>query len=185
MIRAVVLALLVSACATPRVVHVPKTPYLLWVDARFLPDQRRDIKSAVETWNKALEGFERFDIVSDNFKPESGLTVPGVTIEASPLDPSWAIADTVGFRRAVGGVAKRSDLHVRLFLPKFVNGKIRFDIVVAHELGHVLGLEDNEPDSDLMRGPYGKHQNCIDLGTLRRVAIRHSWPEMPTKTVCF
>jgi len=156
--------------------RVPDTDPLVpvWIDERFSDDQRQEFLHAVVSWNKAIGGFQRFFIASMRADLTHGLVYPGVTVELATTTTT-ALANTNKIRGR----------RIRFFPATWSkHPECRYSVVLAHELGHTLGLNDDEVDSGLMRGPYGPHENCIDNGTLRRVALVNGWDQAKMTPVC-
>lgn len=154
----------------------------VWVDAAFPPVKRDAVEQAMSDWNAVLNGYYRFVIASEEmFVPSGGFTAGtrtslgwGLTIEyvlpvPDTINPSylaWLWRGSV----------------IQFFPTHFSSEDYR--IVAKHELGHFLGLDDNEPKSTLMHTPYSYDQWCIDSGTVAIVARKHHWAPEKLKPEC-
>lgn len=139
----------------------------------FEPDDRAKILRAVAEWNRALNGFVRFDILPDRAPAVAGKsqTTPWmiVAVEDHPGRPAsglaTALARTYGDPDGGGMITVYVD---RL-------GRSDLSGVVMHELGHALGL--GHDGSGLMAAHYhsSAHQ-CVDKSTVKALAAKRGLP---------
>jgi hypothetical protein len=178
-VRRALAALMLWGCAMSAGVsdRVPDVDPVIpvWIDERFSDAQRQEFSDAIRAWNKALGGYRRFFIASGRADFTHGLTYPGITVELALEHRSPSLATTNKIRGQ----------RIRFFPKTWAkHPECKHSVVLAHELGHTMGLDDDVPDSGLMRGPYGPHENCIDNGTLRRVALVNGWDQAKMTPVC-
>lgn len=172
---------------TPPPVETPSIP--TWIDRDFTSNEAKDIASAVETWNTALNGYERFEVVSTRFDMEPEVladiqsTGTGLVILARvetweglhrlpPGTLAWSYVDMPAFKE---------EAHRISFIPSRFNPNLSFEIVAMHEMGHVLGL------GDLYRAEYrgrlmyfeqingARVRRCVDEATIRALAAVRGW----------
>lgn len=173
----VVVALRLVACgadAPPRLrspAVTIETP--VWIDGRFPPPARDGIERALGRWNAALGGEREFVVASDELdRPRQWLGLAdhpmawGVTVTYHATTPTGVPDDYLA------QVFGASDVH--FYADHFTSES--YEWVALHELGHVLGLDDNEPHARLMSRPIDASAECIDTGTIAAVAHRRpSW----------
>src|SRR5271170_8083140 len=117
----VTLLLTLACCTTTRPIsapvgYEPPPPIRVWVSDKFTDDETAVIDRALDVWNTALNGFQRFISVTDSQRAD---------VIIRPFPP---YQDYLGTTNAVGGG------DVRLY-PRWDGS------VVLHEMGHVLGLD--------------------------------------------
>lgn len=177
--RALLLVATLSACAAPaeetRAIRDPRpvrvayeTP--VFVDARF-PVARRDaVEHALARWNAALGGARVFVVANDDLdRPRAWLGLSehplgwGVTVTYNAAAPDGVPA--LYLAEVVAG----NDVQ---FYGDHIGTRYAYEQIALHELGHVLGLADNESGSRLMRRPLDEAATCIDAGTIAALVQR-------------
>ena len=148
----------------------PREIVALRIAETFDLGDRAKILRAVSEWNLALNGFVRFEVVSDQAAPARGLQswmiVPakGEGLRA-PHGSSVPLAVTQPTTSAGGLMV----VHVDRVGRRDLGG------VVMHELGHVLGAGHGE--RGLMAAHYHpSDQKCIDRATIGAVAAKRRLP---------
>ena len=182
--RALILAAFtLASCAAPSAVsretREPRSVRVavqspVWVDGRFPASRRDDIEHALARWNEALGGTRVFVVAADDVdRPLDWLG-----LAAHPL--GWGVTFTYN-ASSPAGVPDRylaqvfGAYNVQFYADHFP-GPSLYELVALHEIGHLFGLEDNEPGAHLMSSPIDYTATCIDAGTLARIAVRRpSW----------
>lgn len=156
----------------------------IWIDARFTWQEKKAIERALGTWNRALEGQHRFFIASEDMLiPELGL------VREARNALGWGVTfeyDDVMTGASFEGQPHLAELHhgsAVVFYPKIFSVE-SYAVVALHEMGHVMGLDDNAKGSTLMSSPYNEEQRCIDSTSLDLVAKGKHWERARMRTQC-
>ncbi len=151
----------------------------LQVSGPFSLYDRAKILRAVNEWNVALNGFKRFELVSDFADPAAGKYLAGKQVRQA-----WTITAVHGgqsklFGPSVALAATQPVLDLGGSITVYVDRIGRRDLggVVMHELGHVLGLGHHRDHDRLMSSQYtGTGQQCVDKEAVHAVAAKHGLP---------
>lgn len=135
----------------------------------FSTAERAKILRAVNEWNVALNGFVRFEIVSDD---------KDVTSKASM---HWVVSashggQSTGLPTALAATYPATDIGGLMVIHVDRIGRRDLGGVVMHELGHVLGL-GHDPEGHLMAALYHpSHKQCVDRSAAEAVAAKRNLP---------
>jgi hypothetical protein len=135
----------------------------------FSPHQSAQIARAVDEWNVVLNGFVRFEIMTEDAAAKSGTDEVWVikAKQRTRAGLSSALAVVQSHPATSGG---EIDIYVRRIGRRDLGG------VVMHELGHALGLGHSDK-SGLMSAEYHPaRQRCIDKQTVEAVATQRELP---------
>jgi len=149
----------------------------VYIDKDFTFAEKEEIHMAFYEWNKALNGYARFNIVSNDFsgKYESpeldamNVTGQGIIVYRMTSDnPVIQAADDSG--RMLAFVPDLGSHEVFVVADRI--GTRKLSLIMMHELGHDLGLTHDDIEYTLMF-PYAERQPpCIDKITMLRIATR-------------
>lgn len=158
-----------------------------WIDNRFPADQKKAIRSAIEDWNYALDGYEKFTIVSDSYDAEHDL-IPDLRV-AAELEGLIIHYETVGSPNEVDVDPEQAG--VLAWVPDFgandmyiVSDRIgdrNLHTIVMHEIGHILGAPHVDIAGSLMYPHYPLQRDCIDEVTAQIILDKHAklrWDHM-------
>lgn len=182
--KALSLLLLAAIVACSVRERPPKVPapfsevYEVWIDSRFTKDDRQGIEVALQRWNVALNGYARFDVFpeyEENPEHDSHARLEQiwadhpVTVQRvwdSDAIPKFLLA----WVDVIGGA------HVHLIPERMDAADWGSEPITLHELGHVLGLEDDTHHlHTLMATPVTAMTTCIDERTTSEIATYHGW----------
>jgi hypothetical protein len=110
--------------------------------------------TGIDRWNAGAVGDRRlleYVPVSPEFDPADDPDAVGVMIRLYDSPPPWSNFGEVGFVRPSNGSVGTAQPKVLLMQlrPTFLNQALA-DRIIAHELGHVLGLVHTRSEADLM-----------------------------------
>jgi Matrixin len=141
----------------------------LIVAETFSLHERAKILRGVNEWNVALNGFVRFEIMSNGNHATTGANLHW-TITSQQGGQNSDTPTTLGATYPAVGIGGLMVIHVGRIGRRDLGG------VVMHELGHVLGLGHN-PKGGLMAAHYHPtSQQCIDRATVEAVAAKRGLP---------
>ncbi len=151
----------------------------VWIDKRFTADHRASIHTALAHWNRALNGYEAFDVVSDDFDMELA-TIEQIDFTGQGLvilsrhhgDPILEdLPDGV-----LGWVATnlQSEAHAVNLVEDAIGNRDLVSIA-AHEIGHTLRLDHLPVKHTLMYPAYKFGSPCIDTFTVQTLATVRGW----------
>lgn len=154
----------------------PKRIIPIWVDKNFSTTDQKNINQAVETWNMALNGHIKLEIVDTQFDLEVDKITQQVKLGGwlfmkvdsdNYLVPIEKGAWTLGFTERVGGN------HLYLVRDRISNDDV-FGITL-HEIGHLMG--SGHVGKKLMYPHFTRvRYQCIDWDTILTVANYHDLP---------
>jgi hypothetical protein len=165
----------------------------VWVDKGFTPEERRKIHAAIEAWNEALNGYERFEVQSDLYDSKDSAEVVrvhqiisnfigGVVINAIKVGaPEEVLVDP--YQMGVLGWFEETSNDIYLVQDRLYWRDFR--TVVMHELGHELGAGHIHVAGALMYPTVERQGDCVDGVTAMLVASAHwragwDWKRMHT-----
>jgi hypothetical protein len=146
----------------------PEYPVKVWVWDYSVPDSikvdpgsddvlyHEAFQTAIDRWNDGATGDQRLMElvpVSPDFDPTGDPNSIGVMVQLYDYPPPWPNLGEVNFVRPLGGGVGSADpqlLSVDL-RPNFPTQSLA-ERVIAHELGHTLGLVHTMSESNLMHG---------------------------------
>jgi hypothetical protein len=177
--RVVLLALvcLIGCVRTHYVEHLPVIGRCsivdVQVDVGFSNEDQRRIDMAIEEWNKSLNGYMRYEVVSRVFdmKPDQlragGIIIMKVSSDNTIVPTANGISGNVlGWTDTLGGRL------IWIVRDRLWEGQV--EGVVMHELGHVLGV-GHLGSKSLMYKMDGGTSTCVDKETAMEVARIHGW----------
>ncbi len=193
MVRALFLALMMVGCAKPApnyshnivagISDRDVTP--VWIDKGFSLNQKAQIVAAMVEWNYALNGYNRFQLISDQFD----VTDPAKTKES--LDIFREIRAThqglvILCRMSTDPVSEDLEpgtiawvVQGEPFLNIFADavGDRNLKALTLHELGHTMGIHEHATiRGSLMYPSYTYMSTCIDRATIQSLsAVRPKW----------
>ena len=151
----------------------------VWIDKRFTREHRTAIHEAFAQWNIALNSYEQFEIVADDFdmQPEIleqiGASGQGlVVLRRSTKDPIMEdLPDGV-----LGWVAMNPSYESHaLNLVEDAIGNRNIIPITLHEIGHTLRLPHLPVKHTLMYPSYNYGAPCVDLFTVQTLATVRGW----------
>ena len=180
---ALITIVIIAACSRSPYANInnPKDEYVgytdvypVYIDSRFSDKQKSDIKAGIEAWNYTLNGYRRYEIISDKFDAAADLEVihslrnsyMGLVVLYETADDPEIEDGVLAWVPDFGAL----DMHV---VADRISGRNLIQIV-EHELGHILG----SPHVNIARSsmyPYYPVNNipCIDYITASLVANGH------------
>ena len=156
---------------------IPVRVIPIWVDKKFGSADRLAIDDAVSSWNYALNGYIKLQIVDFEFDYESDKVIRQirengwffllVNHDNSLIPKNDKGYLTIGFTELIGGH------HLYLVRDRLSNEMVYG--VTMHEIGHLLGAE--HLGTHLMYPHYTRARfQCIDLRTIWAVAVYNNLP---------
>lgn len=117
-----------------------KTVYLT-IDSDFLPIERQSIYAAARMWEKATQNAVHFNFIVKQVEPDffDMEKMNGSIWRASADDKTLKMFETVRIGIEILGYAPAEGYII--LVPDRTNSAKHFQAVVAHELGHHIGLE--------------------------------------------
>jgi Matrixin len=187
----IILIALVSLCCACSPLKCPKTPKAaivytnnsspgpeitetsqkVWVDKRFSSEHRAAIHDAFAEWNRALNGYQRFDIVSDDFDMDMSVLTEIEQTDQGIIVLSRSLTDPEVMQLGDGVLAWVSELgghDVNIIEQRM--GTRDFKIITLHEMGHILGLSHVDVRHSMMFAYYPQQPPCLDKVTMLRIA---------------
>ncbi len=150
----------------------------VYIDVGFSDAHRLAIHQALDTWNLALNGYERFEVASDKFdmEPETLETIDftgqGLVVlkRMHEDDVVKSLPDGV---LAWVPMPSYGEAH-SLDIIADVIGNRDLRTICMHELGHVLGIPHLPIRGSLMFSTY-PNSPCIDRATVQALATIRRW----------
>ena len=145
----------------------------VFVDKQFSDDDKVSISNALNDWNYALNGYERFQIVlldfdmvvSDIRRAERGVLILRID-SRSRFIPKSDVDGTVvdAFTDKIGG-------HLIYVVRDRISGQTVLENVLRHEIGHTLRTRHIMDSKSLMNPVLSPvYSRCIDYATMKSVA---------------
>lgn len=150
----------------------------VWIDAEFSTEHRRAIHSALAAWNNSLNGYERFEVVSDVFNLDVDILKTILSTRQGLLILRRLYNETFwGLPAGTLAWVYREDGEEGLLLNIVddVIGDMNLQTIVQHELGHVLMLPHLPIQNTVMYPTYKYSSHCIDKITIRALASIRGW----------
>lgn len=166
--------------------YVPDTE-IVWIDKDFRPDEKANIRAALDEWSYAMNGYRTYIVVSDAFSMSDTRTLERVAAGEGLLVLRVGEADVpmLAPTGTLAWVDELGDNVVHVVSSRV--GTRDLKAIVMHEIGHTLGLPHTQASGTLMSGYYQDQTNCIDhytaitLAGLRYArAVRWDWRHMRT-----
>ena len=129
--------------------------------------ERRAIHAAVNEWDDALGGNIIFYIADESeVRPSTLVTRPiaSLSIDCEPADSVQAKVDT----SQIAWVPRVGDAEIHVVRERVYHYDLRG--IIAHEIGHSLGLPHSIHRGNLMGSPLNNACGCVDGHTLSRLA---------------
>lgn len=161
----------------PLYVGTPQRVIPIWIDKNFDRDDQERMSKAVESWNFALNGHIKLEIVDTQFDmevdkivlqvKENGWLFLKIDSDSLLIPTAEKGFTTIGFANSIGGN--------HMFLVRDRLGYSSIYGVTLHEIGHLMGAE--HVGLRLMYPHYSQARfQCIDWDTIKAVAKYHSLP---------
>ncbi len=157
-----------------------------YLDVNFEPRQRAKIHQAIAEWNKTLNGYQVYTIVSDTFdmQPEVLIKInasrEGLVILARTTEDEFVKEElppgTLAWVPALGAPI------VNIITDRI--GSRDLKAITMHEIGHTLGIPHILVKYSLLYPAYPFGTNCIDELTVRSLSSVQSRFDMKHLQYC-
>lgn len=160
----------------PRVNTIVGTYY---VDTRFNAARRASIDLAMDHWNVVLNGRIKFQLAKlVNFSDPLEATIFEASHELSDASPLFFVwEDATDPTLPPGALAYVTELGSPVV--HLIDGRMDFtfypEIIVAHEVGHSMGLDHSDVANTLMSRTYNQQPRCVDEISVRTLAAQMRW----------
>ncbi len=151
----------------------------VWIDRDFTAPERVSIHAAIQAWNYALNGYERFVVMTDTYAMEREIIEAISESDQGLLILQRSASDPIVSQLSPGTLAwtlreRGHEGHLINVLTSRV-GALNLQAIVQHELGHVLGLPHVEIRGTMMYENYREAALCIDRVSMQTLATVRGW----------
>ncbi len=154
----------------------------VWIDTKFTPDQKQAIVEALDAWTYALNGYNRFELVSQDFDMDISVLEQVMHTGQGLLVLDRSVTDPVYDDLPNGVLAWVEDGVPIVNIFGDVVGNRNVKAIAMHEMGHYLGITGRYAHTavkgTLMFPSYTYSQTCIDRLTMQTLATfrpKYDW----------